>query len=160
MEKLDLTTLSEEQREKVMAIVNEKQIAETTQTTQPRRSTMLDVLKEQNTSEPNKIREEYLAGVKNIKQSSDLESIELDTKLGFEDELRLVGRGVNPGYDMHERRLKGKLSNDDVVTYKQLEVIHKNGVSNFWNKVKNVVESREVVDMSDVDDKVNLEEYL
>jgi len=102
----------------------------------------------------NSIKEEYLTGVKGIKQSEEYESIELDTKGQFEQELSMVGKLDGSGFRL--KRERGLLSSDDKTTYSQLESIHESGTpGNFWDKIRNVVESKKHVDISDVDDKID-----
>lgn len=132
MENLDLTSLSQEQRDKIMEIVNQGQ---------------------KNNS--NVIREEYLSGLKNIRKSEDYEGIELDTKSSFDNVF--TGSNFNLTADsITNRKIKGKLTQADKVTYQQLETIHESGSpANFWNKVKNVLESKVDIKISDVDDKID-----
>jgi hypothetical protein len=66
----------------------------------------------------------------------------LDTKSDFDKNLPTFGF-----IKMQQRRIDGKLNNDDIETYRQLGIIHENGIVNFWKKIKIVVESKEDVDL-------------
>ena len=130
MADIDLNNVSEEKLAKIKAILAED-----------------DTKKET-------IKEEYLAGLKSIKQADDYESIDLDTKGSFEQELSMVGR--LDGSNFRSKRERGLLSSDDKTTYSQLESIHESGTpGNFWDKIRNVVESKRHVDISEVDDKID-----
>ena len=100
------------------------------------------------------IKEEYLSGLKSIKQADDYESIDLDTKGSFEQELSMVGR--LDGSNFRSKRERGLLSSDDKTTYSQLESIHESGTpGNFWDKIRNVVESKKNIRVNYEDDMID-----
>jgi hypothetical protein len=147
MEILDLTSLSPEQREKVMAIVNEQQKAEIAA---PSTTSVMDLTRSRETPETARNREEYLAGIKDISKSKEYDNMDYDTKGDFNDAFYGVEAGIS------ERRRKGQLTRSDKVIYKQLEIIHESGSpANFWNKVRGIVESKKQIDLSDVTDELD-----
>lgn len=151
MENLDLTSLSPEQREKVLAIVNEN-----SQPQKPIRSNVMDVIRSSETPESIKIKEEYLAGLKNVKVSDEYEKMDYDTKSDFNDAISGIANLNTFSSGIAERRRKGQLTHADKVTYKQLEAIHESGSpSDFWNKVRGAVESKKHIDLSDVSDELD-----
>lgn len=132
MEFLDLTKLTPKQREDIESIVgNNKSVENVIQS-------------------DNSIKEEYLSGIKNVKKSEEYESMDYDTKPEFNE---VMSNQSNP---ISERKKYGRLTKADKVTYQQLEVIHESGsVSNFWDKVRQVVESKKNINLSEVDDKID-----
>jgi hypothetical protein len=127
---IDLNNVSEEKLAKIKAILAED-----------------DTKKET-------IKEEYLSGLKSIKQADDYESIGLDTKGSFEQELSMVGR--LDGSNFRSKRERGLLSSDDKTTYSQLESIHESGTpGNFWDKIRNVVESKKNIRVNYEDDMID-----
>ena len=127
---IDLNNVSEEKLAKIKAILAED-----------------DTKKET-------IKEEYLSGLKSIKQADDYESIDLDTKGSFEQELSMVGR--LDGSNFRSKRERGLLSSDDKTTYSQLESIHESGTpGNFWDKIRNVVESKKNIRVNYEDDMID-----
>lgn len=129
MDNLDLSNVTPEQIEKIKAILNE-----------PKTNSVVET--------------EYLDGIKKIKQTKDIPSIELDTKIDLDRDIdQLIPQ--NLGVKMSEKRMKGLLSNADKETYRQLEIIHEEGVEKFWGRVKKVVESRKVIDKNDIDSDIS-----
>mgnify|MGYP001358400158 CR=1 FL=1 len=100
------------------------------------------------TEESNQIREEYLKSIADAKIKV-IEGISLDTKDSFEAELRQIRSGYA------NRVSEGRLNSDDRETYRQLNIIHKDGVPTFWKRVKNVVESREQINEAEISDKID-----
>lgn len=132
MEFLDLTKLTPKQREDIESIVNNNKYVE-------------NIIQSDNS-----IKEEYLSGIKNVKKSEEYESMDYDTKPEFNE---VINKQSSP---ISERRKDGRLTKADKVTYQQLEVIRGSGsVSNFWDKVRQVVESKKNINLSEVDDKID-----
>lgn len=78
--------------------------------------------------------------------------IEIDNAQIFEENINKIGP------KMKEKRLDGKLDHHDIETYRQLEIIHENGVPNFWARVKNVVDRKVEIRPEDVSDVVSDED--
>lgn len=86
----------------------------------------------------------------------DLKGIEIDDddykNQAFDE--RLNHHLSADGYKMKQKRLNGNLGDDDRETYRQLYMIHENGVANFWSKVKEVVDRKVDIRKEDVSDEL------
>ena len=154
MEGIDLNNVSAEKLEKIKAILAESDTKESTGCVAATKIDYLAAIRKSTSEANNVIKEEYLNGVKGIKQSAEYLNIDLDTKDSFEQELSMVGK--LDGSNLRSKRERGLLSPDDKTTYKQLETIHESGTpGNFWDKIRGVVESRKHIDVSEVDDKID-----
>ena len=66
----------------------------------------------------------------------------------------MVGR--LDGSNFRSKRERGLLSSDDKTTYSQLESIHESGTpGNFWDKIRNVVESKKNIRVNYEDDMID-----
>jgi hypothetical protein len=132
MEFLDLSKLTPKQREQIETIISSNACGDVTPPVN------------------NSIKEEYLSGIKNIKKSEEYDSMDYDTKPEFNTAINSQSTPI------FERRRDRRLTEANKVTYQLLEVIHESGsVSNFWDKVRNVVESKKNISLSEVDDKID-----
>lgn len=129
MEMIDLSSLPKEDRDKIMDILNN--------------SVKNDSL--------DKIKNEYLESLKNIKKSEEYDEFDYDVKDSFYD-------SAITGSDISDRKAKGLLTKDENETYQQLEKIRESGTpGNFWNNVKNVLSAKQEVDISTVNDVIDPE---
>jgi hypothetical protein len=128
MKKVDLENLSPEKRAKILAILNEPI--------------------EENQGE--QIKKEYLAGVKSIKKSEEYEGIALDTKSSLESDLKSLSK--SNAAELAYRRRTGQLRSEEKETYRQLEIMHEDGI---WDRIKEVVESRKVIKKEDADSDIS-----
>ena len=103
-----------------------------------------------------KTRSQRLDSVENKELKEKLKGIEIDPDQ--KDMSSLYEKEFSHGATYKDMRLKGMLTEADAVTYKQLGVIHKDGVVNFWQKVKSVVDGRVDVSKEPVSDQVSIED--
>ena len=84
--------------------------------------------------------------------ADDLKNIEVDNEQAIQEGISKIG--MIDGHEMKEKRLNGNLGSHDRETYRQLYMIHENGLVNFWQKVKNVVDKKVDIRMEDVSDRL------
>lgn len=107
--------------------------------------------------------EQLLQIIKILKEENkgkEPEQIKLDTGNSFESQIEYIGQNKVDGVSLREKRMKGSLNEHDKETYRQLNIIYNMGKENFWAEVKRIVESRQEIKLSDVDDKIDFRKYL
>lgn len=100
-----------------------------------------------------KTRAEKLNSAEKKESKEELKSIELDPDQ--KDMSSLYEKRFSNGEVYKNMRLKHSLAEADVTTYKQLEIIHKDGLVNFWQKVKGVIDSKVVLSDQGVSDTLS-----
>lgn len=145
---INLDQVSDENKEKIMQILKEEEIAKNNHLTLEQKELDEFFAKTRKPKDPN-------AKPTNF---DDLEFIELDTRESFTNALTDPNYGKYVRDNMRRERMDGALNPQDKETYRQLGIIHENGLPNFWAKIKNVVDGRTNVSMKDVSDQLSEED--
>lgn len=152
---INLDNLSDSNKARIMQILEEEKSNvknDAIKRVSPNEAELKDFFR-QNINNPKSNNNYIISGSTSL---NNMESIDLDTGQKFEDDFNRMG-SVD-GYKMQQRRLKGILSSDDKETYRSLNIIHENGVANFWSKVKNVVDKKQDIDINDCSDKLSVKD--